>query len=103
MKRAAALILSLIVFICAFTPCCAVDNCLFDQPISKTGKQEPVKQKEGTCSPFFSCATCAGFVHLSKPIQVPIITAQKPVHHEKVNSLITDAHPTTPFQPPRLA
>jgi hypothetical protein len=56
-------ILSLYVLFQIAVPCCSEDNCNEEMAIGHT--DSPQEHEEGdcnTCSPFFTCGTCSGFV-----------------------------------------
>jgi hypothetical protein len=70
MQKWLALLLLMITTAGTVIPCCLVDDCKADQAAVKG----PGGRQEGNCSPFFACATCAGFVEVSKPIQIIHVT-----------------------------
>lgn len=101
MKKLLVFILLLITTAGTVFPCCQVDDCAADQLTSATNEENHVP--EGTCSPFFACATCPGFVELAKPIQIQQPMAVKHVHHAKIVSLLLPTYSASLLQPPRAA
>jgi hypothetical protein len=100
MKKWSILILLLITAAGTFIPCCGVDDCCADQ-IAKSTRHEK-RQTEGTCSPFFACASCSGFVELSKPIQLIQPVVEKQVHHENIVKFNLATYFSSFWQPPRF-
>jgi hypothetical protein len=75
-----------------------VDDCADH---SQTEKQKNGDSKGGTCSPFFACTFCAGFVQLDKPVVVPQPTPQQSIHYESVYFFTPEEFYTFIWQPPR--
>jgi len=100
MKKWIAFILLLITVTGSFIPCCGVDDGCEDQFSSSTGGND--HEEEGSCSPFFSCTTCPGFVELTKPIQLIQPMFEKQVHHEWVVIFDLSAYLPSFWQPPRF-
>ncbi len=99
MKKWLTFLLLLITLTGTFYPCCLVDECN-DEEIA-TAQKENKKQTEGNCSPFFACATCAGFIQMSNLVQIitPIIENQ--VHHERLVIFNLTTYSSSFWQPPR--
>ncbi|RYY93246.1 MAG: hypothetical protein EOO11_20050 [Chitinophagaceae bacterium] len=68
MKRFFVILLLLLVSAATLTPCCSFDDCASEH--ASAGHEQDDKG-DGSCSPFFACATCPGFVSTSKAIQLP--------------------------------
>lgn len=98
MKKWFVFLLALIVIAGSVTPCCTEDDCQDEQPTSSSKGES---HEEGNCSPFFACATCAGFVQVAKPVQVPQSITARPLHHEKIIVFVTSTYYSSFFQPPR--
>jgi hypothetical protein len=81
-KNWLVIILLIITAAGTFIPCCGVDDYCADQFAATSNHNG--HQSEGTCSPFFACATCLGFVMLSDRIQFIQPVAEKQVHHEGI-------------------
>jgi len=79
-------------------PCCIDDLCT-DQ-LSKIPNPEK-HQTKGTCSPFFSCASCISSVELAKPIQLFEPVTEKQVHYQRVLKFNLAYFTSTFWQPPR--
>lgn len=101
MKNWLVLVLLLITAAGTFIPCCQVDDCAADR-ITSPSKNDDRKQ-EGTCSPFFACATCSGFVALSKSIQITPPIAVRQVHHEQIVKSDLLSYTSSFWQPPRVS
>jgi hypothetical protein len=98
----------LVVFILAFIvlagssiPCCAGDNCQEDFTTSASTNQG--SDEKSPCSPFFACGSCAGFVIMTKQVNLPDPTPEMPSHHEKITPFFASAYYFSFFQPPRLS
>src|SRR5688572_20196293 len=94
-------ILLIIVGVAVFVPCCTTDNCLVDQDIT-TNTQNPIKSA-GTCSPFFSCSSCACFVETAKSIQLTSLPFASPEHYEHLNTYFPSSFTRSLFQPPKFS
>jgi hypothetical protein len=81
-------------------PCCIVDECCAEQLATSSSHEK--HQPEGNCSPFFACATCPGFVGLSKPIQLVLPVSEKQVHHERILNFHLTSYASAFWQPPRF-
>jgi hypothetical protein len=99
MKKWLAILLVLITAAGTFIPCCGVDDCCTDTMASKSGHDD--HQDEGTCSPFFACATCPGSVELTKTIQLPTPETEKVVHHQPSLKFVLPVYTSSFWQPPR--
>jgi hypothetical protein len=98
-KNWLVIILLIITAAGTFIPCCGFDDCCAGQlATSSNHKDHP---SEGTCSPFFACATCPGFVMLSDRIQFIQPAAEKQVHHEGMVNHHLSTYVSSFWQPPR--
>ena len=79
-------------------PCCMAENGCEDE-ISTSSSHED--DKDDTCSPFFACAGCAGFVARAKALQLPELPAEKHVHYQKMEEYHTTSYDANYWQPPR--
>jgi hypothetical protein len=102
MKKWFAFVLLLITIAGSFIPCCEVDNCSADQAVTQQDIQNDSDRKEGTCSPFYSCQTCAGFTQLAKHVIVPELISEATVHYERWYTYRTTFFTASFWQPPRL-
>lgn len=100
MKKWLVLLLFFITAAGTFIPCCSVDSCCTDQLATSANHEK--RQTEGTCSPFFACATCPGSVELAKPIQLIQPVIEKQVHHEQLVQYNLTTYPSSFWQPPRF-
>ena len=75
------------------------DECCADQ-FAKTTSHDK-HQKEGACSPFFACATCPGFVQLTKPVQLADPIIEKTIHHQAMLKIDLTTYSCSFWQPPR--
>lgn len=100
MKKWLAFLFLFLMLAGSFYPCCIVDDCTADHAWTEQQKERP--SKEGTCSPFFACASCVGFVQLSRPIAVPQPLPQLPVHYESVERFTPLILYSSFWQPPRF-
>lgn len=98
-KNWLVIILLIITAAGTFIPCCGADDCCAVQPATTSDHKE--HQSEGTCSPFFACATCAGFVMLSDRILFIQPIPEKQVHHERIINNNLSTYTSTFWQPPR--
>ena len=98
MKKWLAFIVLLITLAGSFYPCCLADNCS-DDPVSTQHQDED--RETGTCSPFFACGSCVGFVQLAKPILVPQPPPQRSTPHERVEPFTLSGFSSSFWQPPR--
>src|SRR4029078_1900165 len=85
MKNWLVFILLFITTACTFIPCGGFDECCADQ-VANTANRDR-HQTEGACSPFFACATCPGFVELTKQIQLCNPMVEKRVYHQTLLKL----------------
>ncbi|MCU7550507.1 hypothetical protein OCK74_15420 [Chitinophagaceae bacterium LB-8] len=100
MKKAAAFILLLIIFISAFTPCRLLDDCADDQVAASHHHEE---KKDCNCSPFFTCSSCLGFVCISKPVSLPALIPEITIHYEKKINIILSSYTSKLLHPPQAA
>ena len=98
MKKGIAFLLVLIMLAALAFPCCLDEGCT-EKTELKTS-QSPCDD-EGTCSPFFACATCSGFVTLACTPVMAEPPVQLPVHYERIRRSATSSFYTRFFQPPR--
>lgn len=99
MKKWLAFILLLIATAGTFIPCCPIDTCCADQPITSSADHQD--DKKGTCSPFFSCTTCPGFVQLTRQLHFVQPPVEAQVHGERVVAFNLSTYATVYWQPPR--
>jgi hypothetical protein len=99
MNRGFTFILLLITLTGTFFPCCLVDECN-NEEIAGAQRQNK-HQQESTCSPFFPCATCAGFTAMLKPVQVVQLGIQIYVHPETIVFFNIKTYVSSFWQPPR--
>lgn len=99
MKRWAVIIMLFITSAGTFLPCCLLDDCCVDQAALSPNENE--HKEEGTCSPFFACITCAGFVEITKPLQLTVLVFHKPIHEEIEFIFIPSNYIHSFWQPPR--
>src|SRR3954447_24789143 len=99
MKKWLVFILLLITTAGTFIPCCSIDNCSADRPANTSNHQK--HQNEGTCSPFFACATCPGFVELAKPIQLAKPLVEKIIYYQSILKFSLPTFSSSFWQPPR--
>jgi hypothetical protein len=102
MKMWLTSILLLLVVTATLCPCYLKDDCCNDEFLCE-GANHSSHRSECNCSPFVTCGTCAGFAINIKIVEIPIITAEKPIHHSNVISFLLAAYSTSFFQPPRVA
>lgn len=95
-------LLLLVTTTATFYPCCSKDDCCNDVVTPKATNHSNHKS-EGNCSPFITCGTCPGFTQMASIYYVPVVTEEKPVHHEKVFSLTLSSYTASLLQPPRIA
>lgn len=98
MKKWLVFILALVVMAGSVFPCCEEATCQDEQ--TATSSQGETHEK-GSCSPFFACATCAGFVQIAKQVSVPQPVLQRPAHPETFAVFFTSTYYPSFFQPPR--
>jgi hypothetical protein len=100
MKKWLVFILLLIVAAGTFVPCCGSDDCCAEQSIDITNHDR--HENEGTCSPFFTCATCTASVIVTKAIQIDFPKLEKPVHYTAIVKFNLPVYSPTFWQPPRF-
>lgn len=66
--KSLALLLAFFTLFSTAIPCCVFDNCK-DEPQSENSTND---EKDGSCSPFFVCSSCAGFVTLESHALIAI-------------------------------
>lgn len=99
MKKWLLFLLLIITAAGSFIPCQDNDCCAESLITSSTDHNH----KEGTCSPFFSCATCPGVVELPKLFQLVLPFVGRLQHHEAMATFDLSAYPASFWQPPRIA
>ncbi|MDE3234306.1 MAG: hypothetical protein KGO81_00015 [Bacteroidota bacterium] len=101
MKKAFTFLLLLVTMVATFYPCCDRDDCCIKEQNAKyPGRNE---HKEGCCSPFINCSTCAGFIQLTSFVLIPVVAEQKLVHHSAIIPMEVSAYASSLLQPPRKA
>ncbi len=98
MKKWMIFLLLLITTAGTSIPCCQTDNCCADQSNNTNTEKH---KGEGTCPPFFACATCCGFVELANPTHFVQVPVQKQLHYEMFEVLNLSTFSATYWQPPR--
>ena len=101
MKKWLTFLLLLITLTGTFYPCCLIDECSEDEITS--AQNENKQKQEGTCSPFFACATCPGFAAMLKPIQIAQPLLESPIHSEAVIAFNLASYSASFWQPPRYS
>ena len=101
MSKLIVYILAFIVLAGSSIPCCAGDNCQDDFTTSSSTNQEP--HEKAPCSPFFACGSCAGFVIMTRQVDLPDPTLEMPSHYEKIIPFFASVYYPSFFQPPRLS
>lgn len=95
-------ILAILVAVAALTPCCTGEEHGEDAVASA-----PHDTREGDdgcrCSPFFACATCAGFISTAQPLAFPAPVAYLLQYFEATVASFPSAYLPAPWQPPRAA
>ncbi|MEO5648002.1 MAG: hypothetical protein ABIQ56_06545 [Chitinophagaceae bacterium] len=99
MKKWIVFILLLITTAGTFYPCCQADDCCADRVPSKTNDAN--HEEEGTCSPFYACATCPGSIELAKSIQLIHPVEEHQMHHERMKMYHLPTFLASYWQPPR--
>ena len=98
LKKWLAILLLMITAAGTFIPCCQTDDCSADQISHSDDPPKP----EGSCSPFFSCATCTGFVEITNPVQLPgKVEDAALIHPERPMILHLSHYQDFLLQPPR--
>lgn len=95
-------ILILVVAVAAFTPCCTGDEHP-NETVAATQHDTREGDDGCSCSPFFACATCSGFVSTAKAISIPAPAGYQISWFEGVLPRISSAYTSAPWQPPRAA
>jgi hypothetical protein len=101
MKKWFTFILLLVTLTGTLFPCCLIDDCNDEEIV--TGKKENNQEPEGTCSPFFSCATCPGFAEISKSVKLVQPEPRIHYHYPKNVSFILSTYSASLLQPPQNA
>jgi hypothetical protein len=99
MKKWLVWILLLITTVGTFVPCCSLDDCCTAEVAGTINHNK--HKDEGTCSPFFACATCPGFIELTKPIQLNFPETENLIHHQSIVKLSLPTYSSSFWQPPR--
>ncbi|MBN8788075.1 MAG: hypothetical protein J0I84_13375 [Terrimonas sp.] len=98
MKLWLAFILLLIAVTATITPCCTDDDCA--QEITRPENHS--HKETGTCSPFYSCSTCAASVD---PVFQKLTVTDPPsilIEHTSFYLYRLGSYSSTLFQPPRI-
>ena len=93
-------ILLLIVAVAAFTPCCTGEE-HGDESIAAEHHDSGEGDDGCSCSPFFACATCPGFVSTDVPISIPAPADYRVSWFEGTLPSFSSAYTSVPWQPPR--
>lgn len=90
----------LLVMAGVFLPCCGIDDCCAVN--SQTSSSSPFQKETGSCSPFFTCATCIAIVDLPATLQLQHVdVAQQVEHHSKIILFSSLLFYGSCWQPPR--
>jgi hypothetical protein len=101
-NRFLAFILAFIVAIASLTPCC--DEGEQGEETAIAGKQQDHEEEDGcSCSPFYACATCPGFISTAQPIIIPAPAEYQPSWFIKDLPYFPSTYTSTPWQPPRTS
>jgi len=100
MKKWFAFVLLIIVAVGVFVPCCITDNCEANQDLTSKNQNHPLKSPSA-CSPFFSCASCSGFVASVKVAQLSFSQTVHLKHYERTNSFLLSSYAQSFWQPPQ--
>ncbi|WP_036151149.1 DUF6660 family protein [Maribacter forsetii] len=97
-------ILSLYVFLLSTVPCCWDDNCNDEEKTELTENHSKDQQDDGcnTCSPFFSCGTCSGFVFINYSINFKKVHITKTKLVSVYKSKFASNFFAKIWQPPKL-
>src|SRR5688500_5285102 len=101
MKKWLVFLLTTMVMAGSVFPCCMETSCEDDQTACSSQKEN--SHAKGTCSPFFACASCAGFVDVAKHPDLPQPIVQRAARFEKPSILLPSTYLSSFFQPPRNA
>jgi hypothetical protein len=82
-----------------FIPCCSVDDCCADRLVNTTNHDK--HNNEGTCSPFFACATCPASVELAKSVKLDFLAVGNLIHHQQIIELPLPSYSSSFWKPPR--
>lgn len=98
------IILSFYAFGLSTLPCCVDDKCVDDveNEYTEGHSQDHANQDINTCSPFFSCGTCSGFIFAKSGLVIKIIpvTGHKTVF--PYISQFADGSFVKIWQPPKI-
>jgi len=98
-------ILSLYVLLLGTVPCCSEDNCDDEKKTENPDNhsQDHKDSDRNTCSPFFTCGTCSGFIFIRTGLdfkKVPFIKNQLITVYK---SQFTDGYFAKIWQPPKIS
>jgi hypothetical protein len=100
--KIAGFILAFYVLLLAAIPCCAIDNCPEDKTEQSTNHEQG-DEDCGTCSPFFSCESCAAASTTIQSVQFELSPAViSSVYAGYKLTSLPEAHFDF-WQPPKLA
>jgi hypothetical protein len=95
----------ILVLLLSIKPCCTDNDCSYKKTTvsASVTKHSPKKKECQSCSPFYSCGSCVGFI-VTKTVSYPsFILPQKPVKHNNTyGQLYIDHVALSIWQPPRL-
>lgn len=100
MRKLIVLFLSVLVMAGSLIPCCPADNC-GDELAASTTAHPDEETGSGTCSPFFTCGTCVGFVHQIKTLSIQTCQLPAQEHQSLLTVHISANFIHGFFQPPR--
>jgi hypothetical protein len=84
-----------------FFPCCTKDNC-DDEITTQNDSQKHHQDEKGTCSPFFSCGTCAPAIEIATSVALDIPQTAKEIQYHSFYFLQLSYYHAALFQPPRV-
>lgn len=95
-------ILAFIVAIASLTPCCTEEG--QGEEVAMAGQHQGPEEEDGcSCSPFFACATCPGFISTAQSINIPAPAEYLPAWFVKDLPYFSSLYTSAPWQPPRTA
>jgi hypothetical protein len=96
------LILSFYVAFLSTTPCCTDDKCNDDIDTEQTNHHSEESKDCNSCSPFFTCGACSGFVFSNAGFYFGEVTFVLKEFVSVYNTQFLDEFVTKIWQPPKL-